>query len=156
MKYIYAYRNSDGIRCESSIEAKSRDEVFISLRKQGIRAIKVIAADGSKANGEIVVKGVRKRVVFGLSILLSLLVGFAAYLAGQKGEDELIYPRRWIGRNLHITFENPCDALLSHFAQPGMRVDENEIPSIDIKFKKDFRESLGEKLKIIAEDSQDD
>ena len=34
------------------MEATSREEVFESLRAKGIKAIKVVAADGSKANGE--------------------------------------------------------------------------------------------------------
>lgn len=61
MKYTYAYKSSDGTRHEASMEAENRDAVFEALRKDGIRPIKVIAADGSKANGEVV--GVRRRVV---------------------------------------------------------------------------------------------
>ena len=61
MKYTYAYKSSDGTRHEASMEAASRDSVFEALRKEGIRPIKVVAADGSKANGEI--RGVRRRVV---------------------------------------------------------------------------------------------
>lgn len=61
MKYTYAYRDSGGMRHTGSIEAASRDAVFEALRKDGIRPIKVVAADGSKANGEI--RGVRRRVV---------------------------------------------------------------------------------------------
>ena len=52
MKYTYAYKTSDGVRHEDSIEASSREEVFETLRARGIKAIKVVAADGSKANGE--------------------------------------------------------------------------------------------------------
>ena len=33
------------------MDAESREAVFVALRKQGIKAIKVVAADGSKANG---------------------------------------------------------------------------------------------------------
>lgn len=71
MKYTYIYKTSDGIRREGAMDAPSRDEVFMALRKEGIRAIKVIAADGSKANGEI--RGVRKRVVT-LLVLLGILL----------------------------------------------------------------------------------
>ena len=51
MKYTYAYKTSDGIRHEDSMDAASREEVFATLRTQGIKAIKVVAEDGSKANG---------------------------------------------------------------------------------------------------------
>ena len=54
MKFTYAYKTSDGVRHEDSIEASSREEVFSTLRAKGIRPIKVVAADGSKANGESV------------------------------------------------------------------------------------------------------
>ena len=52
MKYTYAYKTSDGTRHEATMDAESREAVFESLRAQGIRPIKVVAADGSKANGE--------------------------------------------------------------------------------------------------------
>ena len=63
------------------MDASSREEVFMALREQGIRPIKVVAADGAKANGEI--HGVRRRFI-ALSILagmaltagLALLIGF--------------------------------------------------------------------------------
>ena len=80
MKYTYAYKTSDGVRHEDSMNASSRDEVFIELRKRGIKAIKVVAADGSKANGEV--RGVRKRVVAILIAIVALGVGVCAYLGG--------------------------------------------------------------------------
>ena len=52
MTYTYAYKTSDGRRHEDSMDAPSREAVFESLRARGIRPIKVVAADGSKANGE--------------------------------------------------------------------------------------------------------
>ena len=78
MKYTYAYKTSDGTRHEEAIEAESREAAFAELRKQGIKAIKVVAADGSKANGEI--RGVRKRVlaasVIGAAVLAGVVVSF--------------------------------------------------------------------------------
>lgn len=80
MKYTYAYKTSDGIRHEDTMNASSREEVFTELRKRGIKAIKVVATDGSKANGEI--RGVRRRVVIILLALVALSVGIIAYLTG--------------------------------------------------------------------------
>ena len=54
MKFTYAYKTSDGTRHEAEIDAPSREDVFATLRAQGIRPIKVVAEDGSKANGESV------------------------------------------------------------------------------------------------------
>ena len=87
MKYTYAYKTSDGVRHEASMNAASRDEVFAALRKQGIKAIKVVAADGSKANGEV--RGVRKRVVAALVAIVALGVGIVAYLSGTRSGGDL-------------------------------------------------------------------
>ncbi len=82
MKYTFAYKTSDGVRHEDSIEAASRDEVFEALRRQGIRPIKVVAADGSKANGEV--RGLRKRAVFALVALAAVVAGVVAYFGGER------------------------------------------------------------------------
>lgn len=41
MKFGYAYKTSDGTRHESTFEAKSKEEVFSTLRAQGTKPIKV-------------------------------------------------------------------------------------------------------------------
>jgi hypothetical protein len=69
------------------MNASSREEVFRKLRKQGIKAIKVVAADGSKANGEI--RGVRKRVVAALVAFVALGVGIVAYFSGTRSGGDL-------------------------------------------------------------------
>ena len=88
MKYTYAYKTPDGVRHEATMVAKSRDDVFAELRKQGIKAIKVVAADGSKANGEI--HGVRKRVVAALVAFVAFVVGVVvAYFTGTRSGGDL-------------------------------------------------------------------
>ena len=82
MKYTYAYKDSGGARHEDSMEASSREEVFAALRAKGIKAIKVVAADGSKANGEI--RGVRKRVVTTIVIVVAVVAGIVAYFGGAR------------------------------------------------------------------------
>ena len=77
MKYTYAYKTSDGVRHEAAMDASSREEVFETLRGRGIKAIKVVAADGSKANGEVL--GVRARMVVALVALAAALAGVAAW-----------------------------------------------------------------------------
>ena len=72
MRYTYAYKTSNGVRHEATMNASSRDEVFVELRKRGIKAIKVVAADGSKANGEV--HGVRKRTVAIIVAAVSIIV----------------------------------------------------------------------------------
>ena len=53
MRYVYAYRDKSGVRRKAWMDAGSREAVFAALRANGVRAIKVEAADGSKANGEV-------------------------------------------------------------------------------------------------------
>ena len=82
MKYTYAYKTSDGARHEAAMEAESRDAVFAALRAKGVRPIKVVAADGSKANGEV--RGIRGRVVAVLVVLAAVVVGGVAYFQGTR------------------------------------------------------------------------
>ena len=132
MKYTYAYKTSDGVRHEDSMNAASRDEVFEKLRRQGIRAIKVVAADGSKANGEI--RGVRKRMVAVLVAIAALLVGIVAYFCGshlaEPEQRAKASPRHQIYGDPAIMeilergdfkayLPNEGDCLLAIFAQPG-------------------------------------
>lgn len=52
MRFFYAYKTSDGVRHEDSVEADSREAAFAALRAKGVKPIKVVASDGSRANGE--------------------------------------------------------------------------------------------------------
>lgn len=88
MRYTYAYKTSDGVRHEETMNAASREEVFAELRKRGIKAIKVVAADGSKANGEI--RGIRKRVVAAIVIIVAVAVGAIAYFGGSRSKTDSI------------------------------------------------------------------
>ena len=91
MKYTFAYKTPDGVRHEDAMEASSREEVFVKLRQKGIKAIKVVAADGSKANGEV--RGARKRTIAAVAALAAVLAGGAVYFlapereAGGQGEE---------------------------------------------------------------------
>ena len=77
MKYTYAYKESNGTRHEEFMEAPSREAVFAALREKGIKAIKVVAADGSKANGEV--RGYRLRTVVLVGVIAAVL-GFVVGL----------------------------------------------------------------------------
>ena len=134
MKYTYAYKTSDGVRHEDSMTAASREEVFAALRKQGIKAIKVVAADGSKANGEV--RGVRKRVVVVLVALAAVGVGVLAFFGGSRSaafvaaNPATISPRHQIYGDPAVMealergdfgsiFSREGDRMLAIFAQPG-------------------------------------
>ena len=135
LKYTYAYKTSDGTRHEESMDAESREAVFAALRQQGIKAIKVTAADGSKANGEI--RGVRKRIVAAIAVVAAVIVGTAAFFLGEsnnrtieQSNNSLSAPRHQIygdpviveafehGR-FDAALTNKADRMLAWFAQPG-------------------------------------
>ena len=135
MKYTYAYKSSDGTRHEAAMEAASREAVFAALRAKGIKAIKVVAADGSKANGEI--RGVRKRVVLATALSAAVVAGLVAFAAfyltsnaKRQTSNPQVSPRHQIygdpaimeaferGRFEEV-FTNKADRMLAWFAQPG-------------------------------------
>ena len=134
MKYTYAYKTSDGVRHEDSMNSESREEVFAELRKRGIKAIKVVAADGSKANGEM--RGVRKRAVAALVVSATISASVVAFFSGTRtaavvaANSAAVSPRHQIYGDPAIveTFERgdfsnvltrEGDRLLAVFAQPG-------------------------------------
>lgn len=75
MRYEYVYKTPDGVRHVEEIEAPSREAVFETLRRRGIKAIKVVAKDGSRANGEVRVIGVRWRVTVALVMAAAIVAG---------------------------------------------------------------------------------
>ena len=95
MKYTYAYKTSDGVRHEAAMEAASREEVFEALRAKGIRAIKVVAADGSKANGAE--NGRRTAAIWIAALVSAALLVSAAFVAvapWRRGGRDVAQPSR--------------------------------------------------------------
>ena len=163
MKYTYAYKTSDGVRHEDTMNASSREEVFSVLRAKGIKAIKVTAGDGSKANGEM--RGLRKRAVFALVALAAAVAGVVAYFGGERtgaataAGSEASAPR-------HQIYGDPAtveglergdfaahlprlgDQMLAVFAQPGKlmcarganprRIDEKSHAAFEAYAKNDL------------------
>lgn len=116
------------------MNASSREDVFEALRAKGIKAIKVVAADGSKANGEV--RGVRKRVVVSLVVAAAVCVGVIAYIGGERtGANVAANPA--VSSPRHQIYGDPAvmeglergefekvlaregDRMLAVFAQPG-------------------------------------
>lgn len=149
MKYTYAYKTPDGTRHEASIEAASRDAAFAALREQGIRPIKVVAADGSKANGAPV--GVRRRVV-AVSILVAVLAAVgatasflrivrpASEIESFQADQTRRYPigdaaiiEKGILTGWSDVFEHEGDRFLASFAVPGVKAAQRNTTVDEIK-----------------------
>ena len=154
MKYRYAYKSSDGIRHEAEIEAASRDEAFERLRQDGIRPIKVVASDGSKANGEVRVLGIPRRVFFGAVLFTAAVATTITWIAKGRSDTSveqtssitsstgvtlrrvaMPLPRQEIHgnrRRLEIAptnlFANAVETYLSKFAEPGRSVSGDLTP----------------------------
>ena len=162
MKYTYAYKTSDGARHEDSMEAESREAVFEALRGQGIRPIKVVAADGSKANGAPV--GVRRRVV-AVSILVAVIAtvgATAAFLRIVRPPAEMDafqtnqtrrYPigdaaiiEKGILTGWSDVFEHEGDRFLASFAVPGVKATQRNTTVDEIKA------ALGRKIELTPDD----
>lgn len=170
MKYTYAYKTSDGVRHEASLEAKSREDVFAALRKQGIRAIKVVAADGGKANGEV--RGIRKRVValatgvalaagciatyFVLGIRPTATGASAAQVVRKTASAKVAKPlhRQYISGNrvrLAATnvFGHATESFLARYAEPGVEV--GPVPVTE-ELERDCPAALQEFVYVAADD----
>ena len=124
------------------MDAPSRDEVFAELRKHGIKAIKVVAADGSKANGEVF--GVRKRVVVLVVVLVAIAVGVAAWFGGARvgangttgtSAFQIDSTRRQVIGDVAViekgirtgwanVFEHEGERFLASFAIPGVKAGQ--------------------------------
>ena len=147
MKYSYAYKDSEGKRHEASMDAESREAVFEALRKKGIRPIKVIAEDGSKANGEI--RGVRRRVVGVAAVLAAIVAVIATSLYNRVSapplpEFESGQTRRQIIGDTAIidkgiatgwsdVFPEEGDRFFASFAIPGVRAGQRNTTVEEIK-----------------------
>ena len=148
------------------MNAESREAVFSELRKQGIKAIKVVAADGSKANGEI--RGVRKRVlaasVLGAAILavaITVTVGRGVLTAPQPSSVEASLEsstRRQIVGDVAVidkgiltgwkeVFPDEGERFLASFAIPGVKAGQRNTT------EKEIADALARKVEISEDDS---
>ena len=176
MKYTYAYKTSDGKRHEDSMNASSREEVFETLRAKGIRAIKVVAADGSKANGEV--RGVRKRVVVTMAVMVAVLTAIVVialtrranvqpHQTAQPVQDAKVAAaasvlasetRRQVFGDVAViekgirtgwadVFEREGDRFLASFAVPGAEAGQRNTS------EEEMRLALSEKIEVQPGDS---
>ena len=136
------------------MDAESREAVFESLRARGIRPIKVVAADGSKANGEEREQGRGNREegrkkgkvwyagAVALFALLALSVAFVLFVFKNNNpppNPEVASPRHQIygdpaivGGFEHGDFGDALprrgDQLLAWFSQPGRLICPKNTP----------------------------
>lgn len=163
MKYLYAYKTHDGARHEASMEAESRDAVFEYLRSKGIRPIKVVAADGSKANGEI--RGVRKRVVLAVAVLAAVgaVVVTSLYnrakpppapeFVAEQTRRQIIGDSAVIDKGVATgwseVFPEEGERFFASFAIPGVKAGQRNTTVEELEA------ALGRKVEAVAEDGME-
>ena len=164
MRYTYAYKTPDGIRHEAAIEASSRDAAFSILRRQGIRPIKVVAADGSKENGAPPV--IKKRIVAALIVSILILAVVAAILAFQsvsrpavpgvlQADNVRHYPlgdaafiEKGILTGWSDVFPDEGDRFLASFAIPGVKAAQRNTTAgeLELALKRHIKAAPGDRL----------
>lgn len=135
-RYIYIYRTSDGVRREASIRSASRENAFAELRERGIRPIKVIAADGSKENGEVRRIGVSKMSVSAIAAAV-LVAGLAVGVLWSRIESSdgsghgMSGPYSDEEYAAYSALEKKSDVVMHGLAKAiaGLRVEEINNPS---------------------------
>lgn len=140
--FRYIYKTSQGVRQTAEMSAATRDEVFAALRAKGIRPVKVVATDGSKANGET--SRVSRRAWIALGLCLGLLAT-APWMLARNGKPpapapgrepheakrEILHLARPLARQVvsgdRLRIANPpadlfpsaAERYLAYFAEPG-------------------------------------
>ena len=181
MNYTYASRTSDGVRHEAAMDAESREAVFVALRAKGIRAIKVVAADGSKANGEAPPSPRLRRAGPGISrigfsflVLAAALAGVAAWWASrpvnatyqaQHSPRHQIYGdpaimERFERGEFGDALSRRGDQLLAWFSQPGRLACPRGTPQSAFRRLGDedvaaLAEVAGSDVEIVDDDSRE-
>ena len=135
MKFGYSYKTSDGVRHESTFEAKSNEAVFAALRAQGIKPMKVWEIHSPY----YVSKRTRLIIVLALALAISLAYALRARREVQVVRSEIeqttaprhqIYgdPAIWenVERdNFASVFKNSGDRILALYAIPGRAVTDS-------------------------------
>ena len=178
MTFTYTYRSSDGQRHSAEIEAENRDAAFAKLRTEfGIKPIRVVAADGPKANGEEAARRRFPKWVAVLAVLAALaVVGVLAFVAWRLAgaRDARPYqvmtpqgpvtlsvasplPRQRIpGDRQRIEnfptnlFSHAAEAYLARYAEPGRKVSGGQLPAAG--GEEDFKAALREPIRIASSD----
>ena len=163
--WSYSYRTSDGLKHEAEMEASTKDEVYETLRKRGIKAIKVV-----ERIQPLIVKGVRKRVVMvivALAVILAFALGYWLREDNGGADDDVVgerkgwkesfarpRPRRQLSVDvsqlpLERIFTHPSERFLAQFAQPGKSA---ELMPLTDEVVSDFAESVDDGIVIENDD----
>lgn len=159
MTYGYSYKTSDGIRHESTFEAKSNEAVFAALRAQGIKPMKVWEIHSPY----YISKRTRLIIILALALAASLVYTIRLrHSALSTQHSALTAPRHQIygdpatwedieRDNFATVFPDVGDRILAAYAIPG------RIPPVSLNLsRQDLLKRMAEcKDKDIAFDATD-
>ena len=137
MKFGYSYKTSDGVRHESTFEAKSNEAVFAALRAQGIKPMKVWEIHSPY----YISKRTRLIIVLALALAASLVYTIRLSKTYHSSlithhSDALASPRHQIygdpaiwenieRDNFASVFKSSGDRILALYAIPGRAVTDS-------------------------------
>ncbi len=135
MKYHYYYQSSKNENCDGWIAAKSRDDAYAQLRKQGIKPYKVVGKN------PLAWKRWATIIVLSLALIAALLAlhyfstpqptAIRAALYGDAATIQSLAANDW-----RDTFKDEGDAFLARHAIPGVvcNCSNNVVITISPKF----------------------
>ena len=133
MTYGYSYKTSDGVRHESTFEAKSNEAVFAALRAQGIKPMKVWEIHSPY----YISKRTRLIIILALALAASLVYTIRLrHSALSTPHSALTAPRHQIygdpaiwedieRDNFASVFKSSGDRILAFYAIPGRAVTDS-------------------------------
>jgi len=93
MRFEYAYKTSDGMRHVAQMNARSTDEVFETLRAQGIKAIRVTRAKPEGLLGWVMYMLTTPLFIAGLIAVLAMSVAVFALVREEPAKVSRAYAR---------------------------------------------------------------
>ena len=115
MNFIYSYKTSDGVRHEDEIEARTRDDAFAALRKQGIRPIRVEEVRLTTAQKR------RRMVLWALAAALVLASAAGAWFAVRAAHARTRYQRET--REAFLALQSRAEAERRRHQEEFAKVD---------------------------------
>lgn len=160
MKFGYSYKTSEGVRHEAVFEAKTKEDVFSSLRAQGIRPIKVwpIYSRFHVRKSTLIIC----LLLVALCVSVYFLLGFSNV---RRSEDLLYSPRHQIygdpARIEEIESDGyksilplQGDRFLAAYAIPGREIPQEYI-RLNADMKLAIKKALDNNLEISNKDSRE-
>lgn len=170
MRFRYSYNTKDNVRHDAEIDASCREDVFTTLKAQGIKPYAVSLAPGLLNR----IRAYKSQVLAALAlVIMSATVGVMVLREGSTAGDEIRRPDETTPLNrtqLHgdrmmieqgvrtgwfMVFSNLCEQLLAAYAQPGRPVARRKEWGGGEISDANFREALKVRTVFLPDDAEE-